>query len=187
MRSTVHRGWLLDLVVVTLFAGCATPGLHFPAHPASTAVVPTDRAHVIVFSTRDNSYPPPYDLQELIVAVDGADVATLWIGTFTMLQLPPGQHRLAAHYPWWPGRCYTVMELIGGTRYFAQVSPWFSFEPPAADSVAPGTYSPFNLLALIHPLGDLAVRQSNPCGGFTIRLQDEATALPKLANVPASP
>jgi len=142
---------------------------------------------VIVFSTRDHSYPPPYDPGEVIVAVDGADIATAWVGTFTMLQLPPGRHRLAAHYPWWAGRCYADVDLIGGRRHFAEVSPWVSIEPPAADSVTPGTYSAFNLLALIHPLGDLAVRQSNPCGGFTIRLQDEATALPKLANLPAWP
>jgi len=186
MRSLVHGGPHIQVMVLALVAGCATPGLRFAEHPASTAAVPGDKAHVIVFSARDDSYPVPYFPGEVIVAVDGADVATAWTGTFTVLPLPPGRHRLAAHYPWWPGRCYTIVDLVGGTRYFAQASPWFSFEAPGADQVAPGAYSPFNLLALIHPLGELAVRESNPCGGFKISLQDEATALPKLANMPAS-
>ena len=173
--------------VLVFLAGCAMTGPRFSEHPASTASIATDSVHLIIFSIHDKEYFPPYYATEALVEIDGADSGAVAVGSFRMLSLTPGRHRLAAHYRFWSGRCDVVVDLEGGTRYFAEVSPWFSFTHPSAEPAARGEYSAFNLLAWIHPLGEMAVMQSNPCGGFTIGLEDEATALPKLANLPAWP
>lgn len=178
--------WVRAVVLVFL-AGCAMTGPRFSEHPASTASVATDRVHLIIFSIHDKVYFPPYYATEAIIEIDGVESGAVAVGSFRMLSLIPGRHRLAAHYRYWSGRCEVVVDLEGGTRYFAKVSPWFSFTHPSANSAAPEEYSAFNFLALIHPLGEIAVMQSNPCGGFTIALEDGATALPQLANLPAWP
>jgi hypothetical protein len=184
---TMRAKYRFQVALLVLLAGCAMVGPRFSEHPASTASIPTNSVHLIIFSLHDKEYFHPYYATEALIEIDGVENGAVAVGSFRMLTLMPGRHRLAAHYRFWSGRCDVVVDLEGGMRYFAEVTPWFSFTHPSAKPAAPGEYSALNLLAWIHPLGEMAVMQSNPCGGFTIGLEVEAAALPKLANLPAWP
>ncbi len=111
---------LLLLGVASILSACATTGLRYSEHPASSTPVPALAARLTVYRVNDSLL---YFARSARLKLDSSGGCMLAAGRFKTFEVPPGTHTLTVDMWDAPGRWELPIEVQAGIARFYKVAP----------------------------------------------------------------
>lgn len=171
---------LLLLGIAAILSGCATTGLRYSEHPASSTPVPAHAARLTVYRLNDTYL---YSVRSARLKLDGRAVGALASGEFKTFEVPPGTHTFTVDMWDAPGRWELTIEAQAGIAYFYKVAPRGASAAAAVPGIFVGGNTPVGAaLSDAAMLGGMAAESAGKQhgGAFSLIPVEQSLAAPKL-------